>query len=397
MNKPRNTYNGDAHSGEKQDLLRGVFDSSFNAIVVVRAVRDTTGKIIDLEYILANDVANKYLGQNPVGKRFLDLYAGSSKTGQLEKYVQAIETGEPIDFDHVTREDGLNKWFRNTAAKLGDGLVIGLEDITERKKSEEEIRKQMLEKNRELAALNSEIKTFNSIAANDYKETLRQLYLSLEFIASNDGGQLSNSGRANVRRAQSAVQRMKLLTDDLVSYTKIQEVGVWEEKVDLNAILKDVLNDFDKRYFLVDAVVDCKPLPHISGYPFLISLVFHHLIENAIRFKQENRPPTVKVHCTESVKGAEVQHENARTDTIYHVVSVSDEGIGFPKTEAENIFGVFYRLDTKNRHKGSGIGLAICKKVMDMHQGFIIAESEPGQGSAFHCYFPFEARENPPE
>lgn len=273
-------------------------------------------------------------------------------------------------------------------------------DITEARQTEEKIsgfNKALLAKNRELASLNSELKTFNSIAANDYNETLRQLYLSLEFIASNEGHNLSNSGRANVRRAQSVVQRMKLLTDDLVSYSRLQEVGIWEPRVDLNAILQEVLNDFDKRSFLVDANVDCKPLPQISGYPFLISLVFHHLIENAIRFKKEAHPPAVGVHCQESVIGSTLQHESARPDTIYHVITVVDEGIGFEKIELEKIFGIFYRInDSRNRHKGSGIGLAICKKIMDMHDGFIIAESEPGEGSSFHCFFPYEARQSPP-
>jgi PAS domain S-box-containing protein len=503
----------------KSDLLRLVFDHSFNGIVVVKAIRNANGRLTDLQCILANESAKRFLGNDLVGRSFVQLYPNGNDQGELEAYNKAIDSGEPIDFERYYNGQSHNKWFRYTAVKLNDGLIIGFEDITDRKKAEEEIRKQysilrqseeltkagsweydvntnqfswsdgmynlfnikkgeiitptiysefvveedrqkaealvaniltkfealeevlrirvnnevktiaiksvpvfneenqvdkmlgvdrdvtdakqaeekiLVAKNRELASLNNELKTFNSIAANDYKETLRQLYLSLEFIASTDGGNLSNSGRANVRRAQSAVQRMKLLTDDLVSYSRLQEVGVWEPRVDLNAILQEVLQDFDRRSFLVEAKLDCKPLPYISGYPFLVSLVFHHLIENAVRFKKDSHPPVIKIYCEESVEGSALQYEAARPDTTYHVLTFRDEGIGFPKEETENIFGIFYRLDIKSRHKGSGIGLAICRKIMDMHGGFIIAESEPGVGSAFHCFFPFEARENPP-
>jgi signal transduction histidine kinase len=271
--------------------------------------------------------------------------------------------------------------------------VIGVDlDVTEQRQTEDKINelvKELRRKNRELQSLNSELKTFNTIAATDYKETLRHVYTSLEFIISNDAYNLSNPGKANIRRAQASLQKMNLLTDDIVEYSGIHAPTEAPVEVDLNDLLKVVRDDLEKLVTDTSAIIECQDCPVIFGYPQLLSLLFHHLIENAIKFRKEDGKPVIHVeHLTK--QGAEIEYTSAEADKTYNVISVKDNGDGFNQEEAEKIFEMFSRLHQKGKYKGSGIGLAICKKIMDIHGGFITASAEEGKGAAFSCYFPLQ-------
>jgi signal transduction histidine kinase len=253
-----------------------------------------------------------------------------------------------------------------------------------------ELNKSLFGRNKELHSLNTELKAFTGIAANNYSETLRQLYIYLEMIVTNDARNLSNSGRANLRRAQGAIQKMKLATDDLISLSKLHEIGAKENKVDLNILIQTIVDDFmkDPDQQLID--IHCNDLPFIRGYPILLSQLFHHLIDNAIKFRKEGRDHRINITCKETVSGRDIDHEDAEKDAKYTVISVTDNGIGFRQAESEKIFDMFYRLHDKGKYKGAGTGLTLCKKIIEMHEGFITAEGTPGEGASFHCYFPVE-------
>jgi signal transduction histidine kinase len=128
----------------------------------------------------------------------------------------------------------------------------------------------------------------------------------------------------------------------------------------------------------------------IHGYPFLLTVLFNHLIDNAIKFRNENSHPVIRIGCP-GADIANTNHPSAIPGTRYNHFTISDSGIGFDKTHAEDIFTIFYRLHPKGAYKGSGIGLAICRKIMDIHGGFIVAESNVAEGATFHCYFPVNA------
>lgn len=295
------------------------------------------------------------------------------------------------------RPDGHMRTVRIKAAPFfnadgGVAKMLGVDvDISRSVAAEEEIRslnQVLVEKNRVLESLNTDLKSFTSIAINDYGETLRQLYLHLELIITNDARSLSNSGRANLRRAQGAIQKMKLITDDLVSFLKLQQMGIRDDEVELDELLKEVLKEFEELQDGSGIDVRCDPLPAISGYRFLLALMFQHLLENAIKFRKSDEGHQVIITCRESVSGDGIHHLDAQNDRRYHLISIQDNGIGFPAEEAEQIFGMFYRHPDKKKYKGSGIGLAISRKIMQMHGGFITAEAGPGKGARFSCYFP---------
>jgi light-regulated signal transduction histidine kinase (bacteriophytochrome) len=231
------------------------------------------------------------------------------------------------------------------------------------------------------------LKTFNTIAANDYNETLKHLYNSMEFIVNNDARNLSDTGKANIRRAQAAIQKMKLLTDDIIAFSKIHS----EEQMvdaDLNEVLAIVLTGLDEKIKDENATVLSDKLPHVIGYPPLLSLLLHHLINNALKFRKHETDPIIEVrHVIE--QGSTIERSAALKDVAYHMISVIDNGIGFDPKEGEKIFTMFYRLHEKGKRKGPGIGLAICKKIMDLHGGFIVSECTP-DCTTFKCYFPIQ-------
>jgi signal transduction histidine kinase len=270
--------------------------------------------------------------------------------------------------------------------------VLGWDvDISQTRQAEDKVtalNRSLSATNRELNSLNTELKTFSNIAANNYSETLRHLYINLELIVTNDARNLSNSGRANLRRAQGAIQKMKLVTDDLISFSKLHEIGTKEDNVDLNSILEKVVEDFRKQPGHPLIMINCDHLSPVNGYPLLLSLLFHHLMDNAIKFRKRDNDHIVNVTCKESISGNDIDNNTVDKNIKYHVISVEDNGIGFPQTESEKIFEMFSRLNEKGKYKGSGTGLALCKKIMEMHGGFITAEGKPDEGASFHCYFP---------
>ena len=261
--------------------------------------------------------------------------------------------------------------------------MLGVDmDITVARQSEQKI----TQLNRELRLVNSELKNFATIAANNYSETLRHLYIFLELIVTQDARTLSNSGRANLRRAQSAIQRLKLLTDDINKYLQLYDIGVHKAVIDTGKIIQGTLSSMNRKIDEANATIELGSLVPLQADPLLFSMLISNLVDNAIKFRKLVLPAVIKIR---SSRADEINSVNlASRNTPYTIVSFSDNGIGFRDDEAEKIFELFFQLNTKGSYKGSGIGLAICKKIMEMHGGFITAEGQPAQGATFYCYFP---------
>ena len=252
------------------------------------------------------------------------------------------------------------------------------------------LKRQLILKNRELEAKNSELKTFNNVAANEYSDTLKNLYTCMEFIITTDARNLSNASKANIRRAQTAIQKMKLMTNDIVNFARLHTLESDISLVDLSAVIKLELRYLEEKINESDATIIFDELPIVQGFPLLLSVLFHHLIDNSLKFRSKERKPEINISSA-VVEGRYINHSNAMMDIRYHVLKFSDNGIGFEHHHSEIIFQMFYRLQQEIKYKGSGLGLAICKKIMDLHDGFIIADGRPDVGATFNCYFPIES------
>jgi PAS domain S-box-containing protein len=268
--------------------------------------------------------------------------------------------------------------------------IIGVDlDVTHQVRAADEINELnriLTWKNKDLEMLNNELKTFNTVASRDYKETLQTLYTNLEYIVSNDARNLSDTSKANIRRAQAAIQKMKLLTEDINAYLRLYDLGINKTLIDPNSIVAEVLSRIKGKIEQAGATIEVTNLPSIYADPLLFSMLIGHLIDNALKFRKLVVPISIKVRYSQADEMNAV--EEAIKNIPYTIISVFDNGIGFPEEDSEKLFDIFFRLENRGRYKGSGIGLAVCKKIMSMHGGFIIAESLPSIGATFSCYFP---------
>jgi PAS domain S-box-containing protein len=275
---------------------------------------------------------------------------------------------------------------RDAAGKVAEKIGIA-QEITKKKILDfeiEELNDELLFKNADLEAANAELNAFNNVAASQYKDTLRNLYTSMEFIITNDARSLSNEGRANLRRSQSAIQKMKLFTEDIVVFSSIRNIDRHPVPVSLDMVLRKVLDEQASR--IASAGLDIKhdALPEITGYPDMLALLFSHLINNSIKFKNEHAAGPVLEITYEKKEGLNKAHHPEEMYFVYF----RDNGIGFSNEFANDIFSLFFQLNKESKYKGSGIGLAVCKKIMDLHKGMISAEGRSGEGATITCCFP---------
>jgi signal transduction histidine kinase len=267
--------------------------------------------------------------------------------------------------------------------------VIGVDlDITQQVQSSEDIRRlyhSLLLRQEELERMNREIRTFNIVTAHDYKETLQQLYTNLEYIMSREGPNMSEAGKGNIRRAQVAIQRMNLLTDDINNYFNLYETELPIEPVDVNLVMEKVLEKYAPRLEQAGGNIVVTELPTIPTQPSLFAQLIGNLLDNSIRYRKMISP--LEINIRYSIADELNAIPGALKDRPYCIISVIDNGIGFKESDSEKIFDLFYRVSPHPK-KGSGIGLAVCRKIMQMHNGFITADSELASGSTFNCYFP---------
>ncbi|HLA56447.1 MAG TPA: ATP-binding protein [Flavobacterium sp.] len=355
-------------------LFHAVLNTMPVAVVVMQAVRGPNHIVTGFKCTFANVTAEK-ISDKPLRGNSIH---PTDDVALFEKMAAVVNTGISNSFVHHNADD--KDWMNYSISKY-DGGILMVYNFTHKEEAEKKIHalnKSLREKNRELQSLNDELKTFTSVAAFDYMETLETLYTNLEFVISHEAAKLSNPGKANLRKAQSSIQKMKLLTDDIVSFSKIQTMDNNLTAVNLNEILEKVQKDLAEKIKEADPEIESEKLPVINGYSFLLTLLFFHLVDNALKF----RKPEVRLHLRITHDIVEKPSGNL------HRISFHDNGIGFSEEEeTEKVFQMFYRIHDK-KYKGSGIGLAICRKITELHGGTIIAESKLGQGTTICCFFP---------
>jgi PAS domain S-box-containing protein len=336
---------------------------------------------------------------NPVVPEIYLQYADEGDREKAQRIVNAIRR-DYISFDEVmtivlpSGEKTVLK-IRAIVSTNDAGQPISVSgvdlDITGSVRSAEvihELNNELISRNYELSNINSELRTFTSIAVTNYRETLRHVYTNLEFIASREARNFSDTGKANIRKAQASIQRMQLLTDDIVNFSRLNQLDTDASWVDLNEVFRKTINDLRGKIEQTNAQIESVTLPSVKGYPLLLSLLFYHLLDNSIKFRKHAATPLIRIKYSQADEMNFSQA--ARKDTGYAILSITDNGVGFHDEHAEKIFDIFCQLHEKGKYRGTGIGLAICKKIMTIHDGFITAEGVPAIGATFNCYFPLQ-------
>lgn len=275
----------------------------------------------------------------------------------------------------MLHKTGKYKWFLGSGQATWDNKgtpirrVGTIVDINARKLAEvaEE------ERTQQLAAKNKELEEFTYVASHDLQEPVRTISSFVNLFRETYADKLDDEAKQYLDFMDGASKRSQQLIVDLLDYSRLGK-NRETDQVNLNQVLENVLVDLTVRIKESEATVTLGKLPTVEGQATELRLLFQNLISNAIKFRKEDVLPEV--------------HVSAKTTDDEHIFSVSDNGIGIDSKYADRVFVIFKRLHGKSAFEGTGIGLAHCKKVVELHGGRIWFDSEPGNGSTFHFTIP---------
>jgi signal transduction histidine kinase len=257
--------------------------------------------------------------------------------------------------------------------------------------------KEIQEINRELSSVNENLENFAYVASHDLNEPLRKIRTFGELIKEEYRGEQPDSAMigSHIERMQLASERMQQLIEDLLSYSRVTRNYDETQVIDLNETLANTLSDLQVVIQENQAKITIENLPKvIQADNVQMRQLFQNLISNAIKFSPNNRQPEVHISATRiSAEAAAKEGHDLPNFSYYWKIEVKDNGIGFENKYADTIFAVFKRLHGRSDYEGTGIGLSICKKIIEQHKGYIKANGEPGKGSCFTLLLPATVNE----
>lgn len=246
--------------------------------------------------------------------------------------------------------------------------------------------RELLDKNEELELKNHELQQFAWVVSHDLKEPIRKIEIFIRLLKEKF---VPDDSLAvdYIDRTIRASERMTKLISDLLEYSRLSSDAI-PESINLNDLVADVLSDLDYQAEQKNAQIMVQPLPTLSAVPSQIRQIFQNLIGNAIKFSRPEAAPQITIVCE---RIADKAFNSTVSDTgDYYQISVSDNGIGFEEMYLDKIFVIFQRLNDRESYEGTGIGLAIAKKIIEKHNGLITAKSKPGEGSVFKIILPVQ-------
>jgi signal transduction histidine kinase len=262
-------------------------------------------------------------------------------------------------------------------------------EINDRKASEEKVKAlnvRLLENIERLETANDDLERFAFIASHDLQEPLRKILTFSDRIVAKYHDKLDETGTDYMSRIQKAASRMQSLIRDILSLSQIALNKNSFSMCDLNVLLQDVMTEIDEKIREKGGVVQIESLPTMNISPQLIRSVFHNLLMNCVKYGPSEKPLEIKIHS--EIYSAKQIEQGKSHKKKYCRIYISDNGIGFDQKYSEKVFKMFTRLNPANNVEGTGIGLALCKKIVEMHNGTITARSKEMEGSTFIVSLP---------
>lgn len=339
-----------------------------------------------------------YKADEIVGQYFSVFYTEIDQKNHLpNKLLQlAREKGKAIQEGWRVRKDKSLFWASVviTAVHNKKSEVIGFSkvthDLTDKKNGDDQLKLYALElkqKNIELEKMNQELQSFAYISSHDLQEPLRKIQTFASLILDQEFQNLSEKGKEKFQKMQSAAQRMQTLINDLLSYSRTTSKDRKFVKMDLSVIINEVQEDLKEDLQLKQATIETDLKYEVAIIPFQFRQLIYNLISNSIKFSKPNVLLQIKIK-SELGLGKQLNNETLSENTSYYHICFSDNGIGFDQQYSTKIFEVFQRLHGKDLYKGTGIGLAIVKKIVENHNGIITAFGKENMGATFDLFIP---------
>jgi two-component system CheB/CheR fusion protein len=265
---------------------------------------------------------------------------------------------------------------------------LRLEEAVDKRTQElKEVNESLENKNKELINMNKELEAFTYISSHDLQEPLRKLQTFAGIILENEKNNLSDKGKNYFNLMQQAAERMRQLIQDLLAFSHISAAERKFVKTDLNKIIEQVKTEFKEAIAEKNAIIEVKENCEVRIIPFQIRQLMHNLMSNALKFSNSKTTPHIIIE-SRKIKLSKENALNLPAQKEYCHITFRDNGIGFKNEFSSKIFEVFQKLHSKDVYAGTGIGLAIVKKIVDNHNGIITAKSEVNKGTTFDIYIP---------
>lgn len=376
---------------EKYSRLAAIVESSDDAIY---------GKTFAGVITSWNKGAEKMYGYSPeeiIGKK-VDVLTPKERKKEVQKILNQLSLGGKVDHYETQRmrKDGKKidisisiSPVRNSVGELIGASTIA-RDITERKRLDAELKranafleKRVEERTKELSRSNRELQDFAYVASHDLQEPLRKIQSFGNLLYDEEKDHISPDGNAYLNRMLDAAGRMRVLIEDLLTFSRVTTKAQPFEKINLNKIIDEVISDLETSIADVKGKVRVEKLPEIEADPLQMRQLFQNLLTNALKFHKKNVPPEIKIAIDKNTNTGKI---NTRYNTI--TIVVSDNGIGFEQQYADQIFTIFERLHGRSEYKGTGIGLAVVRKIVERHKGHVTATSKLSEGATFSITLP---------
>lgn len=298
----------------------------------------------------------------------------------------ALENGLVCYEARIIQKNNSEKWIKVFGKIIKDekgdpSTILGVvQDIQDQKEFERALKRKIEESTSELRRSNDDLLHFANVVSHDLQEPVRKIKIFNTFLKNEIAGQLPDRSLMHLNKISHSANRMQCIIEGLLAYSTIDKSTQPVEKIFLNDLLENISTDLELIIKEKSAILIINDLPEIEGAPILIQQLFYNLIQNALKFTKANQPPRVIITSTlktiNSVKSVEI--------------SFKDNGIGLDPIYTEKIFAAFERLHSKNEYEGNGIGLALCQKIINRHNGTIIAKGEKEHGAEFIVTLPLQ-------
>jgi PAS domain S-box-containing protein len=327
-----------------------------------------------------------YKAEEIIGRSFRVFYLEEDQARGLPETLirRAQVEGRAVHEGWRVRKDGTRFWGSVVITALHDdqGQVIGFgkltRDLSQAKMAEDRIREYAAE----LELKNRELEQFAYAASHDLREPLRKIMAFSDRVLGLEPD-LGERSRDYLQRMRKASLRMMEFIEGLLALSQLNRRDIPQEKINLNAVIAGIIEDLEVGIEKKQALITVDPLPEIMAHPMQMRQLFYNLLSNGLKFNDKERPE-IRVSAENYPKSAQEARNN------YYRIYVADNGIGFDDTHTDKIFDLFHRVHGGSGYEGTGLGLALCKKVVENHGGSITARSQKGQGSTFTITLPAE-------